>query len=68
MKFSEFLDLLNENGIDYDYDGWNFRPVLQYREDAKEEYSFRIYLEEDDDSDIRNKPISRHKNPVLTIV
>ena len=32
-----------------------------------EEYNFRIYLQEDDDSNIRNKPIAYRKNPIATI-
>tara|TARA_R100000808_G_C2150697_1_gene159523 strand:+ start:2593 stop:2835 length:243 start_codon:yes stop_codon:yes gene_type:complete len=67
MKFSKFIELLKKNEIDFEYDGWNHRAVLHLHDNPMEEYDFRIYLQEDDDSNIRNKPIAYHKNPIATL-
>ena len=65
MTFSEFLDLLKNHKIDFEYDGWNHSSVLNYE---NHEYSFRIYLEEDeDDKNIANQPITKFENPRLVL-
>jgi putative heme iron utilization protein len=67
MTFSEFLEVLKKHKIDYEYDGWNHSSILQINAEEEHEYSFRIFLKEDDDSDIANQPITKFKNPISVI-
>ena len=59
MTFSEFLDLLKNHKIDFEYDGWNHSGVLNYE---NHEYSFRIYLEEDEDDKNLKLPVLSSMN------